>query len=74
MLSRVMMATVVGFLTEVSLEVVKCTNDDEANAVIDEAMSLLGSVMATFVDIRDRERITAPARRHPPSPPRRRPR
>jgi AcrR family transcriptional regulator len=51
-LSRVMMATVVGFLTEVSLEVVR-SRDDEAEAVIDEAMSLLASLLTTFVHIRD---------------------
>jgi hypothetical protein len=47
-----MMATVVGFLTEVSLEVVR-SRDDEAEAVIDEAMSLLASLLTTFVHIRD---------------------
>ncbi len=55
LLSRVMMATVVGFLTEVSLEVVKSRNDDEANAVIEEAMLLLGSLLANFVRVRDGE-------------------
>jgi len=59
MLSRVMMATVVGFLTEVSLEVVKSKRDDEADAVIDEAMFLLGSLLSTFVHVRDDERYSA---------------
>jgi AcrR family transcriptional regulator len=54
-LSRVMMSTVSGFLTEVSLEVVKCRNDTEARAVIDEAMFLFDSLLRTFVAVRDEE-------------------
>jgi AcrR family transcriptional regulator len=53
-LLRVMMATLAGFLTEVAIEVVRSENDDEAAALIDEAMLLLTSLLATFVDVRDR--------------------
>jgi AcrR family transcriptional regulator len=59
MLSRVMMATIVGFLTEVSLEVVKSKDDAEAEAVIDEAMFLLAGLLSTFVHVRGDERYTA---------------
>jgi AcrR family transcriptional regulator len=55
-LSRVMMATLVGFLTEVSLEVVKSSNDAEAEAIISDAMFLLDSLLTTFVRVRDDKR------------------
>jgi AcrR family transcriptional regulator len=41
MRSRVLNATLVGFLTEVTLEVVRSRDDDEAEALIDDAMSVL---------------------------------
>ena len=62
MRSRVMMATLVGFLTEVTLEVVRSQDDDEAAAVIDEAMLLLGSLLSTFVHVRRPTSATPPER------------
>jgi AcrR family transcriptional regulator len=52
-LSRVMMATLAGFLTEVSLEIVKSEDHAEAAALVDEAALLLTSLLAAFVQVRD---------------------
>lgn len=55
-LSRVMVATLVGFLTEVSLEVVKSRDDGEAGAVIEEAMLLLANLLSTFAGVQSKTR------------------